>query len=356
LANSFFCTLTPGNHKGYSFQAEVTLMLLYNDRGPTASSTRCIIEYFKQIQKSMPKGNIIIHRKALIKEAIPKFEYSEKKLCKITIDPDGKIEEAPPDVTFHVDFANKYIGGGALTGGNVQEEILFAIKPECIVSMLFCSKMNTNEAIIITGTQKFANYKGYALNWQFDGGYEDKSPFDEEKNCIKNHIIAIDALAHAGPFQYHKDAILRETVKAYCGFCQPEKEETPVPGKNFIIATGNWGCGAFGGNKQLKAVQQIVAASECGVDLLYYTFRRKDDIIVSLEFTDELKEFISYCQENDIRVGELYSGLLEFPVGSGGTVHLGPSQSVFGHLQNYIMEKRKKKVTTTTTETKTDTV
>ena len=35
------------------------------------------------------------------------------------------------------DFANMYIGGGVLMGGNVQEEMRFSIAPECIVSLVF---------------------------------------------------------------------------------------------------------------------------------------------------------------------------------------------------------------------------
>jgi hypothetical protein len=38
------------------------------------------------------------------------------------------------------------------------------------------------------------------------------------------------------------------------------------------IATGNWGCGAFGGDPILKAVIQIVAAAEAGRNLKYLTF------------------------------------------------------------------------------------
>jgi poly(ADP-ribose) glycohydrolase len=37
-----------------------------------------------------------------------------------------------------VDFANKKIGGGVLKNGCVQEEILFAIFPEAIISKLIC--------------------------------------------------------------------------------------------------------------------------------------------------------------------------------------------------------------------------
>lgn len=33
----------------------------------------------------------------------------------------------------------------------MQEEILFVLKPECLVSLLLCEKMEANETIIITG-------------------------------------------------------------------------------------------------------------------------------------------------------------------------------------------------------------
>lgn len=38
-----------------------------------------------------------------------------------------------------IDFANKSIGGGILTRGAVQEEILFCIFPELIASLCICS-------------------------------------------------------------------------------------------------------------------------------------------------------------------------------------------------------------------------
>ena len=37
-----------------------------------------------------------------------------------------------------VDFANKYIGGGAMTNGSVQEEIMFVTHPEMYISVLLC--------------------------------------------------------------------------------------------------------------------------------------------------------------------------------------------------------------------------
>ena len=47
------------------------------------------------------------------------------------------------------------------------------------------------------------------------------------------------------------------------------------------VATGNWGCGAFGGDPQLKTLIQLMAAAEAGRDVAYFTFgdtKLRDDI------------------------------------------------------------------------------
>ena len=50
-----------------------------------------------------------------------------------------------------VDFANKYVGGGVLGEGPVQEEIRFMICPEMIVACLLTEELDNNECLIMTG-------------------------------------------------------------------------------------------------------------------------------------------------------------------------------------------------------------
>ncbi|XP_031256537.1 poly(ADP-ribose) glycohydrolase 1-like [Pistacia vera] len=71
----------------------------------------------------------------------------------------GSIEDHSTDA-LQVDFANKYIGGGALHRGCVQEEIRFMINPELIAGMLFLPSMADNEAIEIVGAERFSDYNG----------------------------------------------------------------------------------------------------------------------------------------------------------------------------------------------------
>lgn len=53
-----------------------------------------------------------------------------------------------------VDFASRWIGGGVLSSGLVQEEILFLMSPELIVSRLFTERLADNECLIITGNNE----------------------------------------------------------------------------------------------------------------------------------------------------------------------------------------------------------
>ena len=63
------------------------------------------------------------------------------------------------------------------------------------------------------------------------------------------HVVAMDAIAfYNRSAQYTLKSIKRELVKAYTCFRIPAGVTDPKAG----IATGNWGCGAFNGNKQLK--------------------------------------------------------------------------------------------------------
>lgn len=70
---------------------------------------------------------------------------------------------------------------------------------------------------------------------------------DEDKRRYTD-IVAIDALKYRYlKVQFEEKNINRELRKSYVGFA------SQVLGQRHpLIATGNWGCGAFGGDKQLK--------------------------------------------------------------------------------------------------------
>jgi poly(ADP-ribose) glycohydrolase len=89
----------------------------------------------------------------------------------------SKIEEAAQGL-LQIDFANKYIGGGVLRHGTVQEEIRFAICPDLIVGRLFTQALRDNESLVVFGVEQFSRYSGYAGSFTCAGAYVDETPVD----------------------------------------------------------------------------------------------------------------------------------------------------------------------------------
>jgi len=139
-------------------------------------------------------------------------------LCPIDLRPAGTIEDDGYG-TLQIDFANKFLGGGVLTRGCVQEEIRLTINPEALVGLLFVEVMDEHESVTIIGAERFANYTGYSSTFAFSGAHSDPTPIDPVLNRMKTVIVAIDAISFRyGYQQFKRDAILREILKAYSGF------------------------------------------------------------------------------------------------------------------------------------------
>lgn len=205
-----------------------------------------------------------------------------------------------------VDFANKFLGGGVLNSGAVQEEILNVICPEMIVGKLITERLMDTDAVVITGAEQYSEYTGYSDAFKWSGNYEDRLPRDRlGRRC--RQTIAIDALhfnAKDISSQYEKEKIDRELYKAMCGF-QGERflrDQKRLP----AISTGNWGCGAYNGSNTLKTLIQIVAASEMGRDVLYFAFNEEQ---LKKDY-EEIGRLLD--DQSQLTVADLYQITLEF--------------------------------------------
>lgn len=74
------------------------------------------------------------------------------------------------------------------------------------------------------------------------------------------------------------------------------------------VTTGNWGCGAFGGDLRIKFLVQWVACSLVGLDMIYCPFGSSTVIRNELLFE----------RLGGLKVGEVYRKLWE-----GGEAELG---------------------------------
>jgi len=189
------------------------------------------------------------------------------------------------------------------------------IKPELIVTRLFCAILKPKESIIIDGTERFSIYQGYGDRFCFAGDYADRTKRGQD-GILETSIVAIDALkfnqSNASQ-QFSLKCILRDLDKAYCGF-YAEKGVLSAP----PIATGNWGCGAFGGDRQLKAIEQLIAASEADREIYYFTFADQS-------FAKDLQNIHQKLIDAHFSVGNLWSILEKFSC----QVEKGGSQDLF---------------------------
>jgi len=186
-----------------------------------------------------------------------------------------------------VDFANAIIGGASLSFGCVQEEITFAVCPELNVARLMHESMGAGEAIFLVNSRQFSNVKPgtYASTLAYGG------PCD--KAFCSNAIVAIDAADYRGMNsrqQFHPVLLRRELLKLLAGF-NIRSLPRDLQHLGAKIATGNWGCGCFRGDAELKLLLQWIAASwsDGVLELHYFPFNRDDLIANFVKLGDAIR-------------------------------------------------------------------
>ncbi|XP_022046652.2 LOW QUALITY PROTEIN: poly(ADP-ribose) glycohydrolase [Acanthochromis polyacanthus] len=301
LANAFFCTFPRRNSRKteYSNYPDINFFRLFEGfSSRKIEKLKTLMCYFKSVTEQKPTGLVTFTRKGLDKP--PNWKSSQTLLTKLHITCEGTIEDDGSGM-LQVDFANRFVGGGVTSSGLVQEEIRFLINPELIVSRLFTEALDHNECLIITGTQQYSKYTGYAQTYTWSGSHQDLTPSDAwQRKCTE--IVAIDALQFRNHLeQFLPNRINRELNKAYCGFARPEEQSENLA----AVATGNWGCGVFGGDTRLKALLQMLAAAEAGRDVAYFTFGDS-------QLMTDVHNMHSFLTQRNISVGEVYDLLGQY--------------------------------------------
>lgn len=162
----------------------------------------------------MPIGVVTFTRRSICEDDFPVWaECSETfDTTLLHVSDVGTIEDDGKGM-LQVDFANKYLGGGVLNYGCVQEEIRFVICPELLVSRLFIESLEDNECVVIMGCERFNAYQGYASTFTWTGDFVDETPYDSSRRR-KCSIVAIDAIPFSKQMlQYREKCLKRELNK-----------------------------------------------------------------------------------------------------------------------------------------------
>ncbi|KAF4698680.1 hypothetical protein FOZ63_011134 [Perkinsus olseni] len=122
------------------------------------------------------------------------------------------------------------------------------ICPELLLSTLVgaVDPLADYEAMYIHGAIQFTDYVGYGSSFECSGYVEGVEPQQP------SWVIVMDAL-HFGQHSAHQATqhVLRELNKCHIALTAPGLPD------GVAFATGNWGCGVFGGDPQLKSILQV---------------------------------------------------------------------------------------------------
>ena len=216
--------------------------LLGTDEPSAVAKVRCLLQYFDASARELGPGQhgafIEYLRLATGGAAIAERmrNGAPVPLARLDYLAGKPIEQC--EGMAQADFANEWLGGGALRYGCVQEEILFVIKPQLLVGMLLCERMGPHEAIAITGARQFSLTTGYAGTFAFAGEYSAGQlpqvallelprwclypPAASRQAAVKASlrdavVVAFDAVDYSGlpaSEQYRPERIEREVRKA----------------------------------------------------------------------------------------------------------------------------------------------
>ncbi|PKY26115.1 hypothetical protein RhiirB3_528360 [Rhizophagus irregularis] len=275
LSHMFLCTMSDKKTHLGSFKewnsSELPSAKLY---------LKVLMIYFNRIitnnyEVDMNDEMVICH-KSLSDEMIPIWANSNISLINSiktnTSDIPGKFDE------IEIDPSNKLIGFGK---SGTAEEILFGCSPELCVLTLFCNSMSNKETILIKNVKKVIQHSGYGpFKVKYKHEIENWWKLSNQKvRCIiamdASEFDHIDSLKNSLILQLQDNSLIRELNKAYCGFSWNQNFKNIKD-----IGIGFWGCGTFGGDKDIKFVIQWIAASQINTNnnmkLIIYTFNNID--------------------------------------------------------------------------------
>ncbi|KAL1961165.1 hypothetical protein VTO42DRAFT_3110 [Malbranchea cinnamomea] len=225
-------------------------------------------------------------------------------------------------------FANRNVGFG-MTG--TQEEMHVGASPECCPVVLLAPTLRDKDALIVEGPEAMISMIGYGREARLSEVLPPRptSPLKGDSQPLpwdRRTMLFMDAL-ELDTYHVQEGAVPdllpghvdRELTKAYAAFSSRRDNNATSEDGYTSIVTGLWGCGAFGGNREIKTLIQWCAASLAGVALNFICAGpNQSDFATCLEnFVDDASdkrwrvrdvlEVLRRLRPNDAEAREVFS-------------------------------------------------
>lgn len=230
---------------------------------------------------------------------------------------------------WHLNFANKDVFFAWATSLLAQDELQVVEHPILIplrlsagrqgVSML-CNEEGTPMPILFTGVMRSLHLDTApsAQIGRHEGLYGHRFTKAKPEHLLSattvferplpSNILAIEApLNGTGTYTNRQiDLILSTALSGFKAAANESQETLAVA--EVAIHTGFWGCGAYGGNRVLMALLQMIAAQLAGIDqLIFHT----GDPSGNAPFYQALQSFESFRGQSEIRTDQLVQEIVK---------------------------------------------
>ncbi len=234
----------------------------------------------------LPSGSLRVARYApvALPSALPRGrpEFRSSESAYNYPSPDTNTDE------WHVNFANAYLFCAYGAPAFAQDEIQVAEHP-VLGSLLEALSAERQQGlspltvesgrptpIVIRGAERWCTIDtdpDLAMPYGIYGRRFRTAKADAVRQAVtrldgsyRTNLIAMEAPMGAGRYTAEQIGFVLET--AWSGFAAARLESTV--GHRVTIHTGHWGTGAYGGNRVLMAILQMLAARLAGIDRLVY--------------------------------------------------------------------------------------
>ncbi|KAG9019669.1 hypothetical protein FRB90_011478 [Tulasnella sp. 427] len=207
-------------------------------------------------------------------------------------------------------FANKVVGFGV---GGTMEEVAVGTTPEACPIVLFTPPLKDDQVLVVEGVEELVVVEGYGRSARMTRILH-ATPPTEDSPWRKRTMLFMDALELDGFENSSTDPlpdllpghIDRELRKAYTAFSSASSTRPYAH-----VSTGLWGCGAFGGNDEVKTIIQWCAAAFAGVPL---RFTYSDD---RSRFVAKFRDFVDLARRDAWTAEEVLDALKSIPLDDG---------------------------------------
>lgn len=240
----------------------------------------------------------------MLPKEIPNWKKLNVKLSKMIVKSSEEFDKKGKGM-LQINSTHKLVSADYMNYRTSLDSYRFASCPEILTIGLFTEALVNNEALVITGIEKFNIPPKFNQDYDVsEHNYKDKRPFDVWGRRYTK-VISIDAKyfpAEKIDKQYQLSFINRDLNKVYCGIM--DRKGSPAINR-CAIYTNNWGCGCNRGRPQLKSLIMLIAASAAQRDVLYCNTNKYQTLTGLTTLIDKL-------HSKEINVSQLYDYLGQF--------------------------------------------